>query len=461
MTREVTEREVKLIHEKSIEILETIGVKFEHRGLLMELKKHGIKIEESTVYFDRRTIESALQTLPPSFTIETPYTSLKIGEGGRAVATASGAMTILRDGEICTPTLEDFINGRKLDDTSKIVNLLCSPFIFISGLPEEEAELIKTALSLKYSKKPLIAACSSERAAAESIEFIREFYGVDSGYYTIGVENMISPLRYCREDAGAILSYIKRNQPVVIACCSTPGMTSPISIGSTIVQNNAEVLAGMVMSQLVQPGVPIVYGNVTYSSDIRRAMPISWGPEVRAFIQYAKAMADFYKVPNRIGGSLSGAKQLDWQDGAETAISLITTIDNDCDFIFHACGELDCLNVFSLEKYVLDEELLTAYLSMENRELITEDSINLDIIRHVGPGGTYLLEEETLKKYPTELFRPRLFNCENYYSWKHTGMPSVILKARKLLEERLEQHEMPRYDERQNRMLEEVLSLIE
>lgn len=461
MALRVTEKEVKLIHERSLEILETIGVKFEHRGLLSELKKHGIKMEESKVFFDRKTVEKALQSLPASFTLETPYARLKIGEGGRAVATASGAMTILKDGELCTPTLEDFIEGRKLDDTSKIVNLLCSPFIFISGIPEEESELIKTALSIKYSKKPLIASCSSERTAAQSIDFIREFYGVDSGYYTIGVENMISPLRYCREDAGAILSYIKRDQPVSITCCSTPGMTSPITIGGTIVQNNAEVLAGMVMTQIIRPGVPVVYGNVTYSSDIRRAMPISWGPEVRAFIQYAKAMADFYKVPNRIGGSLSGAKQLDWQDGAETAISLISTIDNDCDFIFHACGELDCLNVFSLEKYVLDEELLTAYLSMEDRELITEESIDLDIMRRVGPGGTYLLEDETLKRYPTELFRPRLFNCENYYSWKHTGMPSVLLKARKLLQERLEQYEMPQYDERQNKMLEEVLSLIE
>ena len=127
----------------------------------------------------------------------------------------------------------------------------------------------------------------------------------------------------------ATLAYVKQNQPVVITCCSAPGMTSPITVGGTVVQNNAEVLAGIIMTQVANPGVPVVYGNVTYSADMRQAVPISWGPEDAVFMQYAKAMADFYGIHSRVGGSLSGAKQLDWQDGAATAVSLMTTFDCD------------------------------------------------------------------------------------------------------------------------------------
>ena len=84
-------------------------------------------------------------------------------------------------------------------------------------------------------------------------------------------------MRYAKDDIEGQLAYTKRNLPVVIACCAIPGMTSPVTLGGTIVQNNAEVLAGVIMTQLVNPGAPVVYGNTTYVSNMRKAMPVSWG----------------------------------------------------------------------------------------------------------------------------------------------------------------------------------------
>lgn len=461
LVKKIKDAEIQMIHEKSLEILECVGVNFEHQEVLEIFQKNGIRVEGQRVFFERSVVKEMLAGLKSSFTLQTPFTTLKIGEGGKAIATASGAMTILKNGDICTPTVNDYIDLRKMDEMSSLVNLCCVPGIYASNLPDGKVELLKTVLSLKYSRKPLIASCETGKSAAESIEFIRDFYGDDRGeYFTIGVENLISPLRYSREDVAAILAYIKRNQPVVITCCSAPGMTSPITVGGTIVQNNAEVLAGIVMTQIVNPGVPVVYGNVSYSADMRKAVPISWGPEVAVFMQYAKAMADFYGIPSRVGGSLSGAKQLDWQDGAETAISLMTTFDCDTDFIFHAFGEMDCLNVFSMEKYILDEELLEARFSVENCEYITEEAIHMDMIKRVGPGGTYMLEDETLELYQTALFRPRLFNSETYYNWKQLGMPSVILKTQDVVKERLAEYQPPVYNERQTKMLDELLEVL-
>lgn len=461
LVKKIKDAEIKMIHEKSLEILENVGVNFEHREVLEIFQKKGIRIDEQRVFFKPSIVEEALANLKPSFILETPFSRLKIGQGGRAIATASGAMTILKDGEICIPKVKDYIDLRKMDETNPLVNLSCVPGIYAADLPDGKVELLKTVLSLKYSKKPLIASCETGRSAAESIEFIRDFYGGDMGeYFTIGVENLISPLRYSREDVDAILAYIKRGQPVVITCCSAPGMTSPITVGGTVVQNNAEILAGIVMTQIINPGVPVVYGNVTFSADMRKAVPISWGPEVAVFMQYAKAMADFYGIPSRVGGSLSGAKQLDWQDGAETAVSLMTTFDCNTEFIFHAFGEMDCLNVFSMEKYVLDQELLEARFSVEDQEYITEESIHMDMIKRVGPGGSYMLEDETLELYQTELFHARLFNNEIYHNWKQQGMPSVILKAQGVVKERLEGYQLPVYDKRQTQMLDELLEIL-
>lgn len=460
IVKKIQDWEIKKIHEKSLEILEEVGVNFEHEEILEFFRKKGVRTEGCRVFFTPGQVEEHLKSLRESFVIETPFASLRIGGGSRAVATASGAMTILKEGKIVTPSVEDYIDLKKMDDMSPFVNLGCVPGIYAAGLPEGETELVKTALSLRYSKKPLIASCETGRSAAQSIAFIKEFYGDTGTYYTLGIENIISPLRYCREDVAATLAYVRQNQPVCITCCSAPGMSSPITVGGTVVQNNAEILAGMVMTQMVNPGVPVIYGNVTYSSDLRKAVPISWGPEVAVFMQYAKAMADYYRVPCRVGGSLSGAKQLDWQDGAETAVSMMTTLDCKTDLMFHAFGELDCLNVFSLEKYLLDEELFEARFSVEEKEYITEENIQMDMIKRVGPRGTYMLEDETLELYRTEVFHPRLFNCENYHNWKQQGMTSVVNKAHGSVAERLETYEAPVYDARRTQMLEDVLSVL-
>ena len=461
IVRKVQDQEIRMIHEKSLEILEKVGVNFENREILDFFQKAGIRTQGSRVFFTRDQVENARKTLKSSFILETPFARLKIGDGGRAVATASGAMAILKDGKIQTPVMEDYIDLKKMDEASGIVNLGCVPGIYASDLMEGETELLKTALSLRYSKMPFIASCETGYSAAISIDFIKDFYQDTGEYYTLGIENISTPLRYTREDVAAILAYIKRNQPVCITCCSAPGMSSPITVAGTIVQNNAEILAGMVMTQMVNPGIPVIYGNVTYSSDLRKAIPVSWGPEVGVFIQYAKAMADFYQVPCRVGGSLSGAKQLDWQDGAETAISMMTTLDCQTDLMFQALGQMDCLTVFSFEKYLLDEELLEARLSAEEKNYITEENIHMDMIQRVGPGGSYMLEEETLELYRTELFHSSLFNCERYHDWKKQGMTSVISKAHEAVKERLEAYEPPVYDARRTRMLESVLKSLD
>lgn len=453
----ITEAQVKKIHEKSLYILEHVGVDFEEPEVLELFKKKGIRVEGQRVYFTPAVVEDAMKTTVSSFEMKTPYGSLKIGEGGVAFSGAAGARSILRDGKVTPSRLQDYIDGRKLEDTSKVINLLCAPFIHIEGLAPDKTALVKTALTLKYSKKPMITFCDTKQHAEESIDLVKKFYGTDEGYFCIGVGNVISPLRYGKDDAEAILTYTKRNLPVVIACCSMPGMTSPITVGGTIVQNNAEVLAGLVMTQLVNPGAPVIYGNVTFSSDMRKAVPVSWGPEVGVFMEYAKAMADFYGVPCRTGGALPSAKEVDWQDGAETAVSLMSTFDCGADFILHCCSELDGLNIFSLEKLVLDEELMEARLSLKNRDFLSDEAINLESIEEVGPGGNYLLEEDTLALYRSELFLPGLFNTEAYNGWESSGKPTVLEKAKARVQQRLQQYVQPQYEPWQEKILQDVL----
>lgn len=457
LLKQIKKLELETIHEKTLYILEHIGVDFEHPELLAFYEKQGIRVDGNRVYFDKKTVERALSTVPASFVIKTPFEELKIGEGGQAICSASGSRKILRDGKVLDPTPEDYVNIRKLDASSKMINLSSSPLTYVPAFPKEQAEVIKGALTLKYSKHPVIMSCFAKKDAEETINLARDFYDTDEGYYTIGVGNVISPLRYAKDDIEAQLAYTKRNLPVVIACCSIPGMTSPITVGGTIIQNNAEVLAGIIMTQLVNPGAPVVYGNTTYVSNMRKAMPVSWGCEEALFIQYAKAMADFYHIPCRTGGSLSMGKELDYQDGVQSAMSLMTSLDAKADFIFHAFGEMDGLNVFSFEKYVLDEETMAARKSAENIDVFSEEEMDLESIEEVGPGGNYLAEEETIMRYRTEIYYPELYNLDNYAEWDRNGRVSVEEKAKECVQKRIEEYVAPQYTEKQCAVLEKAL----
>lgn len=457
IVKKIRQSEVELIHEKTLELLEEVGVIFEHPDLIDYFKRLGIRTDGFRVFFDRATVERALSTMPASFVMRNPYEQVKIGEGGRAISTSSGARKMLKNGQLVDPTLEDYIKIRKLDATSPVVNISSFSQVYVPELPADRDRLIKVALTLLHSKHPLQSSCMKKKDAEETIELIRRFYGMDSGYCAVGMGSVISPLRYDRNDIEAILSYAVRGLPAGVNCCSMPGMTSPITVGGTVLVNNAEILAGLVMIQLVKPGNPVVYGNVSFGSNMRYAVPVSWGPEVALIIQYASAMAHYYKVPCRIGGSMSAAKQLDWQDGAQAAMSIMTTLDCECDFFFHACGELDSFNVFSLEKYILDEELVRQRLNLHDREYITEDDLCLESIREVGAGGNFLLEDDTLDRYDTEFYLSDLFSCENYVRWEGRGRPDVLDKAAKMVEKRLEEYQAPEYTPEQMAILDEVL----
>ena len=462
LIRNITQKEIETIHEKTLYILEHIGVKFEQPELLEFFKKKGIRMEGNRVFFTKADVDQALSTIPASFTLKTPYEELKIGEGGVAMSTSSGARSLLHmDGSLTSPTLDDYLNMRKLDATSPIVNLSSSPMTVVEGIPQDKVDLVKTRLHPGVLKHPVIASCAHKEDAEETIELVRRFYGYgqeNAGYFVIGVGNVISPLRYDKHGIEALLSYTTRNLPVVVACCSTPGMTSPITVGGSVVQNNAEVLAGLVMTQLVNPGCPVVYGNVTFGSNLRVATPTSWGPEVAIFTQYAAAMAKYYKVPCRVGGNLSVAKAVDWQDGAQSALSMMTALDCGCDFVFHACGELDCLNIFSMEKYVLDEDIIRQRLETEKREFITDDAIDMESIEDVAttPGGNFLAEDDTVELYQTEYYLAELFSCESYDKWQAMGAPSVLERAHKRVEERLASFVAPEYTPEQMAILEEA-----
>ena len=156
--------------------------------------------------------------------------------------------------------------------------------------------------------------------------------------------NVMSPLGISTAMCEALITYARAGQPVVVAEGGFPGVTLPPSIAGTLVSNNAGILAGITLAQLVNPGTPVVYGLPAVSGDLKVISMAIGGAETPLFVYYAKEIANYYHLPVRAGGGLTDAKAVDYQAGKETALNLFATYGAGIDFIIHACGILDTYN---------------------------------------------------------------------------------------------------------------------
>ena len=126
------------------------------------------------------------------------------------------------------------------------------------NIPEEDQRKWAMATTLKYATKPLIGFTTTKKDAIESIAIAQEFYENTEDHLLMGIISPLSPLAYDGVMLDSLMEFADKNQSLMIACCSLPGATSPVTIGGTLVVNNAEVLAGIVFAQLYKPGTAVV-----------------------------------------------------------------------------------------------------------------------------------------------------------------------------------------------------------
>jgi trimethylamine--corrinoid protein Co-methyltransferase len=169
-------------------------------------------------------------------------------------------------------------------------------------------------------------------------------------------------------------------------------------------------------------------------------------PELSKNINYTAQMGNFYKLPTRSGGGLTDALYPDAQAGVESAIAIYTAARNGINFILHAAGILGSYIAMSFEKFLIDEEACGMVRKMLQPIAITDETIDIETICKVGPGGQYLTNPKTFKLCRTEFFIPDLMVRSNYDAWSASGKKKVHEVADVKLTQRLAKYEKPDID---------------
>ena len=262
----------------------------------------------------------------------------------------------------------------------------------------------------------------------------------------ISLISAISPLIYSQEMSTALLEFAKFGQPLIMTGGPKAGSTGPVTPAGVLTLQNAQILAGITLTQAVNPGTPIAYGGICGPMDFRTGIIPDGAPEVSKLTSAIAQLAKYYNIPSRSGGALTDAHLPDIQAGVESTLGLATAAKSGIHLIVHACGLLGSFIGSSYEKFIIDEELCAMIRNLLEPITITFEEIDFKTIADVGIGGEYLTHPKTLERCRTEFFLPDLMNRQDYETWRESGMQKLDAKASATVETRLSSYQKPAMD---------------
>ena len=454
-TEVVTADEIESIHLASLAILERIGMEFlcpESRSIM---RSAGAEVDEATmrVRFPRELILGAVAKAPAEFTVHSRNPAHNIHVGGRSIAfgtVASAPNYVDRNGVRRIGDRAGFQDLLKLAQMLNVIN-------FIPGYPVEPVDLHHSIRHLEASYDILTMAdkglhCYSlgRERNLDSIEMVRIARGVDQATIdrepsVITVINTNSPLRLDIPMAQGMIEFALHNQPVVVTPFTLAGAMAPITLGGALAQQNAEALAGIALVQLVNPGAPVMYGGFTSNVDMQSGSPAFGTPEYVRTAMISGQLCRKYRVPYR-SSNVCAANALDAQAAYESVFSLWGAIMGGANFLMHGAGWMEGGLHASLDKMLLDADLLQMVSAMLEPVSVDADAIPIATIEAVGPGGHFFGTEHTQERFRDAFYKPMLSDWRNYETWDEAGRPTADQKAHQLVGRFLDAYEEPAMD---------------
>ena len=446
----LTNEQVEQIHETSIQILSQIGVEYGYPPALEMLKKGGAKVEGQRVFFSGRLIEAQIRKAPAKFKLyaRDPEKDVIIGGDNIAFTPGYGApfVTEMKSGRR-KGTIKDFVNFVKLTGASPNLDICSGTVIEPNDVPHEirHAQMLYTAM--KYSDKCFMGSAMGAQAARDSIRMASILFGSEAQLAEkprfISILGSLSPLKYDPRMLGALMEYAKAGQPQLISSLSIAGATGPVTLAGNLALQNAEILAGIVLSQLVREGTPVIFAGVSSNAEMRSGALSIGSPEMAINTAATAQMARYYNLPSRSGGAVCDAKIPDAQAAYESMMSLLMAQVSGINFVLHTAGILDTYNCMSYEKFIIDDEMCGMVKRIKKGFKVNDDTLGLNAIKEAGPGGHFLDKDHTYKHFRGELYQPTLSNRDDFDGWYAKGSPQSMEAANKKYKEILESYEVP------------------
>ena len=446
----LSDDDIEQIHLSALSILWQTGIEVREDQAFDILKKAGCPTNGKRVRIPSYLVEEAIQSAPKTFTLYGREPKFKVTLEGRRVyyEPMIGRLNIF---DVDTKTrrrtnLEDVGNLVRVADYLEHYTLLHSGAIMpqIEGVPDKMTHVYGYYTSVKNSSKVIKGVVRGKQRAKDCIRMASVIAGGEEALKArpniFTTCNVISPLQFAVEQTEGLIEYAKLGLPVDIASEPQSGATSPVTLAGTVAQQTAEILGMVVVAQLVNPGTPVIMGTVAAAMDLRHGA-IALGGVEGALMNVAHAqMAQFYQIPSRGTGSNTESKSLDIQAGYEKALTLLLPALAGINMVFYP-GTMDHALTVSLEGLVIDHDICSMITRIMRGISVTDETLGLEVIDKVGPGGHFLNQRHTIEHLEQEHHLTSLSDRDSYEDWIKKGKQGVLEKARDQVQKILKEHE--------------------
>ena len=455
------------LHKTSLRILSEAGIRvmsdkvldiFEATGAIIDRDEMLIRIDESIV-------DAVIETVPSEFTLTSRNQDKQIILGGNNMNFSLVAGP---------PFVHDMINGRRQGNHTDYVNFIKLAHHFNAvtmlgnqvmaplELPANSRHLDTYLANLTYSDLSFHCTAIGRGRAMDGINMMAISRGItveemksSPGLMTIISVN--SPRLLDESMSDGLIAMAEHNQPVAVTPFTLMGAMTPVTLPAALAQQNAEALFGVALTQLVNPGAPVMYGSFTSNVDMKSGAPAFGTPENTKANIIGGQLARRYGIPYRTSNA-NASNAVDLQATYETMMSSWGAVLGGANIVYHAAGWLEGGLTASYEKFILDIEIIQNMIEFMKPMKFDADELGLETIKSVPTGGHFFGTDHTMARYETAFYSPMLSDWTNYENWEMAGAKTALDRATELWQQSLRDYEEPKMPEDRKEALDDYVT---
>jgi len=445
----LTKESISRIHQTVMRVIEEVGFEVNSETALQLFEQAGARVdrEERRVRLPQTKAQELIKTAPPEVGLCGQEEKHDVLLGGNRVYTGTGGTALYiyePDTNQKRPaTLEDLKRIAKLVDRLDNIHLFMLP-TYPHELPIEQVDVNRFFAGLDNTTKHVMGGVYTLDGVKQVIRMAEMAAGSAEELRQRPLISMIacsiSPLKMDAQYGDLVVEIARSGIPLVCPAEPLCGATSPVTLAGNLVIQTADSLMGVMLTQIVKPGTPVIFGSVATNTDLRDLKYLAGSVEMGLLNAAGAQMAQFYRLPFYATGGMTDSKVLDAQSGYESAITNLLCALAGANFIHDAAGLMEFALTACYEKFVIDNEILGMVMRAVDGIKVNDDTLAFDLIKEVGPGGNFVTAKHTRRFMRSEHYQPFLSDRNSREEWEAKGEQATWEKAGEIAQRLIAEH---------------------
>lgn len=442
--RPLSEESAERIHETAMRVFEEVGIEVNSDKALDLFRNTDARVDEQNrrVRVPRDMVMSLVSKAPPQVILHGRVKKHDLTLGGSRVYAGTGgtALNVLdrKDGHKRVATLDDLKEIARLVDNLENVHLFMLP-TYPTDVPVEKVDVNRFFAGLDNCRKHVMGGVYTLEGTKQVIRMAQTITGSARKLRERPIISIItctiSPFKIDQLYGDMLVTVARTGVPVVCPAEPLSGSTAPVTLAGTLTVQVVDSLAGVLISQLANPGTPVIFGSVASSTDLRDLKYITGSVETGLLNAAGAQMAQFYKLPFYATGGMTDSNIIDAQSGYESSITNLLCALAGANFIHDAAGLMEFALTMSYEKLVIDNEILGIIMRAVKGIEVNDETLAFDVMKKVGPGGHFVSSKHTRSHMRQEHYIPTLSSREFRERWEEQGSKDTFMRAREQVKE--------------------------